>query len=269
MKIKTLTLLIILSLSIFQFSNALNKKSSKRRNSAKAKIIARNSQKYKYETKLDSTNFGSVFSLSDKEISCYDKKGPLTAFHLFGKFGFFSNLIGFEFNCVDNILVRNERFEFTSIRSDNKVDIVNKDASPRLLNNVDVDCKDRFISSFVLKNNAKELYYDAKCVNLGIKPNTCETKNTAEVNPQWIGLGFDTVSNLDGIPVDSPPNKALVSFKLVEKNKKISYEYKACEIDTASVDRINKAPLVISSNQARKNNNDNPDTKLRKLKRRY
>jgi len=269
MKFKFFILFIILSISVFQFSNSLNKKSSKRRNSAKANILPRNEKNYKKSTFLSGTELGSVYSLRDKQVSCFNEKGAISGFHVFGKNGWISNDIGIEYNCIENKIINQNKFEYKSFQSIKKGDILSG-TSPNLLTNIEVNCKDGFISEFTLKKDWFQIYYDAKCVNLPIKKGSCKTEKSNQINPRdW--LIFDSVSKLDQIPVNSPNGKALVSFKLVNINKNIYYEFNACEIDNDQLNTINTESNNIVSNAALKaisKNNDNPDAKLRKLKRR-
>lgn len=261
------TIILLISLILFISSNAktnsklsksLAKRSSNRR--AETKILKRNRSKYSEETGTRDSNRGSVFSLVDLEVNCFKKKGPLTKFHLYGLNGWFSNDIGYEFSCMNDMIKQGQTIKSSTVTS-KKVSLFDYTTSPKLLNNLEVNCGEAFISSFVLKRGINDLHYTSSCISLKQKAGSCENKKTPEANVAWIGLFSDTVSNLDQLSIEAPANKALVSFKLVVQNKKVLYEYKVCEIDTS-------VPVIIPETSKIKGRNvDNINFKLDRRRR--
>lgn len=273
MKINTKIILLI-SLLLVISSYAKKKSSSttmRRRNSAKAqtKVAPRDTKKFPLPQNISvvDSKSGSVFTLADvQEVNCFQQKGPLTKFHLYGENGWWSNKIGYEWGCMDNAVRQGQNVGFTTVSSANKVNYAQAGSSPKILNNVEVDCKDAFISAFKLQKTNNDLYYTASCMNLKQKSGSCETKQTNAANISWLGLFSDTVSNLDQLPLEAPANKALVYFKLVVQSGKVVYEYKACEVDTTAA-VIETAP---ASRQVKRINADNLNLNLdRKRRRRY
>ena len=245
--------------SLYSSHNSAKKRSHSQ---AETKIDARNKSKFPEATSLTKSERGSVFSLVDLTVKCFDKNGPLTKFHLYGKFGLFSNDIGYEFGCMNNIIRPKQEVAYTTFTSDFRANFANQANSPKLLNNLDVDCKDGFINSFQLKKSNIEVYYLASCMNLKQNLGSCESKTTNPTNVSWLGIFSDTVSNLDQVPLEAPTNKALVSFKLLVKDNKVFYEYKACEVDTS-------VPIMLTAKKTPGRNVDNLNFKIDKRRRRF
>jgi len=229
---------------------------------AETKIDARNKSKFPEATFLTESKSGSVYSLINLNVKCFDKNGPLTKFHLFGEFGFFSNDIGYEFGCMNNIIRPKQQVVYSTVTSSFRANFAKVSNSPKLLDKVDVDCKDGFINSFQLAKSNIEVYYLASCMHLKQKLGSCESKTTNPANVSWLGIFSDTVSNLDQVPLEAPANKALVSFKLLVKDKKVYYEYKACEVDTS-------VPIIEAAKKIPGKNVDNLSVKIDKRRRRF
>ena len=265
------SIILLISLLLLISSNAKKSSSSMKRrfhSEAQTKITPRDTKKYPLPTEVSiiDSNSGSVFSLAQvQDVSCFNQKGPLTKFHLQGENGWISNSIGYEWGCMDNAVRQGQNVIYSTVSSANKVNYALAGSSPKILNNVEVDCKDAFISSFKLQKSNIELYYSASCMNLKQKAGTCETKQTNPANIAWLGYFSDTVSNLDQLPLEAPVNKALVYFKLIVQEKKVLYEYRACEVDT-SASIIETSPVT---RKVKTFNADNHNLALNRKRRRY
>ena len=232
---------------------------------AQTKIDKRNKSKFPLpeQSVLIDSERGSVMSLVKvQEVTCFNQKGPLARFHLYGENGWISNNVGYEWGCLNDKIPQGQNVKFSTVSSAKKGNY-SKSSSPKILNEVEVDCKDGFISSFRLQKSNIELYYSASCMNL--KQKACETKKTKATEVAWLGFFSDTVSNLDQVPLEAPANKGLVSFKLIIEGKNVLYEYKACEVDLTPV--IETAPVP----QVKRFNADNLNVLLdnKRRRRRY
>ncbi len=262
----TTSIMLLTSLLLLVSSIAMNAKKSssstdtnrkRLQSQSKTKIEKRNKAKFPYgdvKTLVDGKR-GSVLALLNvPKVTCFDANGPLTKLHIYGEDGWVSNSIGYEWDCMANLIEKGQNVHFFTSESINQVNYVGAGESPKILNNVAADCFAGFISSFSLVKTSLKLYYTASCLLL--KQKACETKTTKDVSISWKGYFSDTVSYLDKIPIEAPQNKALTSFKLVKKGENVAFEYRVCEVDTSAVE-IEKSAVSVSKIHEPKFNVDN------------
>jgi hypothetical protein len=250
-------------LMVHSKSNA-NKRRSGRNQS---RIENRNAKKYKFDTPLVDGQRGSIYSLANHNIDCYNRDGPISGFHLFGKTGFISNSNAYEFNCLPISLPIKTLKGLNN--STDKVSISSSTDATKTLKNFNISCNNNgFITTIKLNKEGNHIFYTYTCVEL-VQQN-CEDLTTQKKGAAWFGIGSDSVTSLDQHYVDSPQNKALVSFRLEVEGDKIYYKYRSCSIDVEGTKRlsIKTNETSVRNNGVKTNNNDNPLIEKNKVSRR-
>lgn len=181
---------------------------------------------YDQTTKATNWSNGSVFSLTELNVDCKEKK-ILKGFHLIRPT---TETIAYEFACISNSLISNETYEKHTGWNDTGDEF----SSTNHIDRHSVDCGNDMIQQFQLVRNEKKIAYKYRCVKVNTN-NECKYKENvptfANVDGQLHNIYLDKQHVL------AEDNYGFTQFKLrtfykkdIQKNCEYSYEYRICKL---------------------------------------
>jgi hypothetical protein len=192
---------------LFQIPILAEENVNKELNEIQTEIINRNEKKYPLTTKLSNSDSGSILSLKNHNVNCL-KNSVLNGFHLWGKWGFWSNDVAIEYRCLKNLSIqkRRERRKTNARRFKDPRDSADK------LENLVVGCpRGSLISSFLLKERENSIYYEYDCVKAAIKK--CSMMVTPSRNIKAGFISKKSISQLDQFHIKAKKGHGLQMFK--------------------------------------------------------
>lgn len=196
---------------------------SKLKANSKAKLDKRNFKVYKLSTKLKDSKMGSILSLKNHEVEC-PSTNVLTGFHLWGKKGYFSNDISFEYNCSPNKAIQKIEIKQKS----KKVKIGNSKNSLDKLANIEVKCLNGYLlKEFELEDSSNKIYWKYKCIQTYSEK--CEEKFTDYRNARYGKIFFKSISGLSAHKIQVDKGYGLQGFKGQNQGSKFRVVYTQCK----------------------------------------
>lgn len=188
----------------------------------------RNKKMFPESSTLKDSNDGNIASLTQHPIICSDPNSALSGFQLWGKFGYKSNSIAYQWKC--NKIRVTPGAKPTKGDYDGKFFEINKKNPVETLRNINFKCpkKDSIMKGFVLVKKGNKLTTKTTCIKAKISE--CRKYNLKFKNVKFGYVGKSDISQLGQFKLKLKHWQALQQVKGDYEKGDFRYRIKLCNI---------------------------------------